>query len=62
MDTLNWFRKTDAKKFGWNKTPKNNRPDKRKGYSLGKEYRKERRKLEKSIAHKILMCINDDED
>lgn len=46
----------DKKKFGWDKKPKN-RNCKTFGYSLGKEFRKEERKLKKMINHKMLMKI-----
>ena len=49
-----WFRKTDTKKFGWNKFPKNNMKTKRKGYFIDKEIRKKRRKEEKAKQHMLL--------
>lgn len=49
-----WFWKTDTKKFGWGKDPKNNRKDKRKGWSIDKEIRKKRRKEEKAKRHMLL--------
>ena len=46
----------DKRKFGWNKIPKNN-ACKTFGVREGKEYRKWRRTLIKSIKHKLLKCI-----
>lgn len=49
-----WFRKTDTKKFGWDKPPKNNMKTKRKGWFIDKETRKRWRKEERAKRHMLL--------
>lgn len=51
----------DMKKFGWGLPPKN-RKCRTFGYSMGKEYRKEVRRLLKKVRHSLLFRIPLSED